>query len=266
MESNESLRKKVNTRTKNKSTKVLVSLSFFVLISILVFTIGFFAPISLFITVPFLLLPALFSLEAVNVILERPDVNDISGFFIMFKAYFSPLFRGGYKVIINFLKSLLVYLIVSSVISTVLITVVLENDPEYLAFIEQTKDIANVNEILDKLIIFQENSTKFNMIVNISGLVSYFFGFYVFFHFFHLYKRQSAVNTFNSKGYSTEKFTGEIYGDRIILRVYELVDNTYIYPVYKYLKFYGKITNDYSMEGYWTCENSSITCVTYYKY
>lgn len=70
----------------------------------------------------------------------------------------------------------------------------------------------------------------------------------------------------NSKGYSTEKFTGEIYGDRIILRVYELVDNTYFYHVYKYLKFYGKITNDYSMEGYWTTENSSITCVTYYKY
>lgn len=169
-----------------KSRFVILSLplSFYALITVGILALGFFVPLTLIFTIPFIIIPCFFSVSAINSIAPNKNTHEGIGFFIMFRAYFSQLFRGGYRVIFGLLKALLVFLASSAILSAILSATVLSKDAGYLAFMEQIKSITDTNELTNALNNFINSNKTFNIILIITNSVSFFLGSYMFLHHF----------------------------------------------------------------------------------
>lgn len=163
---------------------VSLPLSFFALLTIGVLLLGFFAPISLVLTVPFIVVPSFFSVAAINTIANNPNTHESYGFFIMFRAYFSQIFRGGYKVIIGFLKSLLVFMITAIILSLLLTNLILNKDPAYVDFINKVNMMTDANQILDEVNNFMNTNNNFKVVINVVSMSSMCTGLYMFIHHF----------------------------------------------------------------------------------
>ncbi|MBQ0008857.1 MAG: hypothetical protein KBS97_01055 [Firmicutes bacterium] len=153
------------------------------------FIIGFIAPITFIFTIPFVVIPSFFAVSAINTIAPNKNTHEGLGFFIMFRAYFTQLFRGGYKVIIGFLKSLAVFIISSAILSAILTTTILNKDPQFIDFRNQVAVMTDANQIAEALTNFMNTNVTFNKISIIINGVSSFLAFYMFAHHF-------AVNSF----------------------------------------------------------------------
>lgn len=159
-------------------------LMFFALIAIAFLMLGFFFPPTLFISIPFFIIPAFFGISAVNSIAYNINTREGLGFFIMFKAYFSQTFRGGYKVLFGFLKGLIVFVACSSILSIILTNTLLLNDPEYIQLINSMQSTDDIDALLDAFNVFTQTNTTFLKIVYIDSIVSFLFGSYAFLHHF----------------------------------------------------------------------------------
>lgn len=168
---------------------VSLPLSFFALLSIVSFILGFMAPITFLITVPFIVIPSFFSVAAINTIAPNKNTNEGLGFFIMFRAYFTQLFRGGYKVILGFLKSLGVFIVSSAILSAILTSTVLSKDPSYIEFMNQINTMTDANQIAESLTNFINTNVTFNNLMIVINGVSTLLASYMFMHHF-------AVNSF----------------------------------------------------------------------
>ena len=100
----------------------------------------------------------------------------------MFKSYFSGLFRGGYKIIIGFLKGLLVYTIIVSICSSVFSMIILANDPTYIALIESLETATNIDQIMVEFENILLTNKSFDLIIYLSSLAGFAGGFYMFMH------------------------------------------------------------------------------------
>lgn len=161
-------------------------LAFFAILTFGVLMLSFFFPILLFVGVPFIVIPSFFAVAAINTISSNENVHEGIGFFIMFRAYFSQIFRGGYKVIFGFLKALLTYVVSSSILIAIFSATILNKDPEYIAFIEQINAITDPNQISQLLLNFVDTNQTFNTILFISDTVGSFLAFYIFMHHFSI--------------------------------------------------------------------------------
>ena len=159
-------------------------LAFFAIITFGVLMLSFFFPILLFVGVPFLVIPSFFAVAAINTISSNENVHEGIGFFIMFRAYFTQIFRGGYKVIFGLLKALLVYLVSSSILIAIFSATILNKDPEYIAFIDQLSALTDPNQISELLLNFIDTNKAFNNILFISNTIGSFGAFYMFMHHF----------------------------------------------------------------------------------
>lgn len=169
---------------KNRFVIVSLPLSFFALLTILAFILGFIAPITFILTIPFIIIPSFFAVSAINTIAPNQNTHEGIGFFIMFRAYFSQLFRGGYKVIIGLLKALVVFIISSVILSAILSTTILNKDSSYIEFVNHINAMTDANEIAAELAKFLEtNKTLNNLMVIINGC-STFLALYIFMHHF----------------------------------------------------------------------------------
>lgn len=167
---------------KNRFVIVSLPLSFFAILAIAVLVLAFFAPITLFLTVPFIIIPSFFAIAAINTIAVNKNTHEGLGFFVMFRAYFSQIFRGGYKVIFGFLKSLLVYVVVSVILTAILTSTVLAKDLGYISFMNEIEAMTDANLITDALNRFMETNATFNNLIVITSLVSSFCSFLMFIH------------------------------------------------------------------------------------
>lgn len=159
-------------------------LSFFALICIVSFIGAFFAPFTLILTGPFLIIPAFFAVSAINTIAPNKETHEGLGFFVMFKAYFAQPFRGGYRVIFGLIKFLIVYLVTTIILSAIMVTTVLNKDPEYIKLLETIKPIIDEQEILNAIENYVSTSETFAFVAFISGGISFFVAFYAFAHHF----------------------------------------------------------------------------------
>ena len=179
METNKTSVKKLGFQEAIKRFKIVsLPLSFFAVITILVLVLAFYAPISLILTVPFLLIPSFFSVSAINTVAQNENTHEAVGFFIMFRTYFSQFFMGGYKVIISFLKALLVFVIISSALSAILTTTIISKDPSYIELLTIT-DTAQLVEALND---FFANNETFNNLMQITYMCASIGFFCMFIH------------------------------------------------------------------------------------
>lgn len=123
-------------RVKKTFTRKMSVISIFVCIFIATLMLGFFLPGSLFLTVPFLLIPFFFCLLAINTVFETNVKQDETGFFMLFKAYYSPQFYGCFKILKAFLLALLGSYVCLTVGEFVGINYLTSHDPEFVKTLE----------------------------------------------------------------------------------------------------------------------------------
>lgn len=167
---------------RNSFNTIMLPLSFFALICIVSIILEFIAPSSAFLTVPFLAIPALFALSAVNSISNQTNGREGIGFFVMWRTYFSGFFRGGYRVITGFFKSLLVYLVTSIVVSTILIYAIMTKDVGYTEFLNSLSTVATIDDALNSMVVFIETNQTFKLITFIADTLAFTCGAIMFVH------------------------------------------------------------------------------------
>lgn len=168
-------------RAKSSFVTISLPLSFFALLTILMLILAFVAQWTLLLTVPFIIVPAFFSVAALNTLVDRPEAPVGVGFFVMFRGYFSQPFRGGFRVIFGLLKFFFVYLIVSLLLTVILTNTVLNKDPAYLAFIESSKTMTDA-EFIDATAKFISENASFKMIMFVTTSAGLLGGTYMFLH------------------------------------------------------------------------------------
>lgn len=164
---------------KNNFLLKTTSSSFFGLALIIVLFLGYVFPLSIFLTIPFIVLPFLLSFILDNA--TQQNVKRKSGIFAFFPAYFTKEMFGGFRVIIGFLKSLLAYVIVSSVLITILYLTKGQYDASLVTILSDVKNATNNDDLLKIIGDLQENQT-FILMSNISEISAIFVASFIFLH------------------------------------------------------------------------------------
>lgn len=157
-------------------------LSLFAVIIVLCFIAAYFAPLILLLLVPFVIIPSFFALSASNSLFAEQQGAQGLSFFSMIRNYFSPFARGGYRVIIGFLFSLLMYLGCSFVMSLVLNNTLLLTDPAYIEFRNSLASIENIDTLYEVIDSFIATNKTFNDIVVMTAVGSTLAGSWYFMH------------------------------------------------------------------------------------
>ena len=142
--------KDVVTTLKEEKHGFSPQLFWFALFTILSLILAYLFPFSLILTIPFLIIPSWFAFNSVTSIKGVKNSENIN-FFMMFKGYFSPLFFGGYRLFLGFLKAFGAYVGVSSIAFTVYSEVALRSNAEYQAILEKMNSAAELEVVMNEL-------------------------------------------------------------------------------------------------------------------
>lgn len=147
-------------------------LFWFVFLTILSFCLAYVLPYSLIVTLPFVIIPSFFAFTSMNIIKGTKNSEGVK-FFNMFRAYFSQLFFGGYRVWIGVLKSFLTYFISSVVAYIAFDVAVLSKNSEYQEILNNAMNSADVASVSNQLIDFlsKPEFTKFIFLTTSISLV-----------------------------------------------------------------------------------------------
>lgn len=178
-----SIRKAATEKWLQNNGKVTISLALFCLFSILSLIIGFLEPITLILTVPFLVVPSYFSLSGTLIVTEAQKDHEEMSFFILFRNYFSSFFRGCYRIIIGALKALLAFSISLTIITIILCVCVLQKDPAFTDLLSQIPAMTD-EEYLRELVNFVTSNESIVFITRISTIGSLGIATLVFLHHF----------------------------------------------------------------------------------
>ena len=151
-EMNRPTAKEVYKETRDSKFGFSEQLFWFVFLTILSLSLAYLLPYSLICTLPLVIIPSFFAFTSVNAIKGTKNSEGVK-FFRMYRAYFSQLFFGGYRVFIGFLKGLAVYV----GISTVAMSIFLGTKPEYRELFEKALNAEDVNAVNQELMAFLTN-------------------------------------------------------------------------------------------------------------
>lgn len=141
--------KEVLAMTRKTNDGFSMELLYFSLFTIASLIIAYLLPVSLIVTVPFVIMPSYFAFTSMRSVKFKSKEMQPS-FFKLYGLYFSELFFGGYRLIVGFLKSLLVYLIVTTALFTIFEYSVFLNIPEFKTIIEKISSTTDYTAILNE--------------------------------------------------------------------------------------------------------------------
>ena len=159
----------------------LLYFSLFVILSLL---IAYVLPSSLIITVPFVIVPSYFAFSATNSIKARKSSGGV-GFFTMYKAYFTTIFFGGYRLIAGFFKALGIYLLSNFTFVTILEYTVFRKIPEYqnlVNVIQESGDVASISEAVENYSNVLSSNETLQKWIFLATVVSTLIGAITFIH------------------------------------------------------------------------------------
>lgn len=142
--------KDVITSLKEEKHGFSSQLFWFALFTIISLILAYLFPFSLILTVPFVIAPAWFAFNSVTSIKGVKNSENVN-FFVMFKAYFSPLFFGGYRQLLGFLKGLGIYVGVFSIAFAVFSNISLKDNAQYQAIMEKTNSAEELEALMNEL-------------------------------------------------------------------------------------------------------------------
>ena len=158
----------VLAETRKTSDGFSIELLYFSLFTIISLIIAYLVPFSLIVTVPFVIVPSYFAFTSMRAVkFQNKDVRP--SFFKLFSLYFSQLFFGGYRLLVGFLKSLLVYLVVTTILFTIFEYSVFLNIPEFKAIVDKiatTNDYTSVLNEFDSFLLNNETIKGYVFIIS----------------------------------------------------------------------------------------------------
>ena len=174
----QSLAKIAAERTKNTFTRKMGILAIFVMFCLASLMLALFLPETLILTVPFLIVPSVFSFMAINTIFDMPIQSDEFGFFMMFKLYYTRFFFGSFKLWKAFFKALLWALLITFITSTIFLLI----NPSILDSMSNIIETASNETMTDELLKFMESNETYNLFTTLVTVGSFGVGFLVFTH------------------------------------------------------------------------------------
>lgn len=146
-------------------------LCFFAFVTILCLCLGYVAPDTIFLSIPFLVIPAFFSFLSNNACSEFAPNRPTSSF-AMFRMYFSRLFFGVFRIITDFFKALLAFVISTTACGLVAGIFIFPANDEYVAFIEGLDPEISFSDLFTEYGKFALNNESFMRVMSIIAIVS----------------------------------------------------------------------------------------------
>lgn len=146
-----SLFKEAVLSAKARKRGLSASLCLFALFTMLSFCLAYVSVPSLIITIPLVIAPSYFAYYAAGS-MDLHGQSDALSFFILFKAYFNRLFSGSFRILIGFLKALLIFIVANSFLFLIFEVTVFNGIPEYAELVSSLNSgIETFSSILEKL-------------------------------------------------------------------------------------------------------------------
>lgn len=140
--------KTVFAETRKTNDGFSMELLYFSLFTIVSLIIAYLLPFSLIVTVPFVIIPSYFAFTSMRAVkFQNKEIKP--SYFKLFSLYFSQLFFGGYRLLVGFLKSLLVYLLVTIILFTIFEYAVFLNIPEFKAIVDKISTTTDYTSLLN---------------------------------------------------------------------------------------------------------------------
>lgn len=132
-----------------------LQLLYFLLSVIVSLILAYVFPFSLILTLPLLMIPCYFAFCGSNTLISQ-KIEEKPWFFKLFRAYFNGFFLGGYRLLIGFLKSLVVYIASNTVLLTIFEATLFTKYPEFNALLEKISSASETTSISESVNEFNE--------------------------------------------------------------------------------------------------------------
>ena len=156
-------------------------LCLFVFFTILSLGLGYLFVDSLILTVPFVIAPSFFAYFSTYTMPLEND-NEIVAFFAMFKAYFSRMISGCFRIVIGFLKALLTFAISETVLISFFEIAFFEKNAEYSSLVENLNSSSTLLDSSDTLFAFLESNPTFKGLLFLVNAISIALATLMFLH------------------------------------------------------------------------------------
>lgn len=162
--------KSITNRINEYIGQVIALVFVFILFCAIGFGLALIDPLLLYVTIPLIVLPALFSLQSglTFLIAGKGISNRITTSFYF--SYFVPPFKGCLRVVISFLKSLLVFIVASFVCGGIYYAIASATSPDFADAINKVAEYLSLQNLEPAMI-----NEAVNFIFTNSSLVSYYY-------------------------------------------------------------------------------------------
>ena len=131
------------------NAQVVALASVFILVSLVGFGIGLIDPSLLYATIPLIVIPAFFSFQtSLSVLLAGKGISNRINY-SSYMSYFIPPFKGSYRVIVSYFKSLLVFAFFSLITGSIYYGIASNASPSFVDAINKlfgtTKGIERIH-------------------------------------------------------------------------------------------------------------------------
>ncbi|MCH3909909.1 MAG: hypothetical protein LKF75_03635 [Bacilli bacterium] len=174
-------------RYKKEWKKILpTSFNFFMVMAI-VLAVGYFFPATLYITIPFVLVPFLFAYEMSSSYIKKGSPMNNQTFSRFYMSYYAPNFFGCYRIVYHFFLSLLWGLLASFIVACVYYLIAMNVSDSFVTAINYVMEQIEAGGNINNLSQYLSSNTAFLYYSNTVTAVQFGVGFYFFMHYMSYY-------------------------------------------------------------------------------
>ena len=183
-------------------------LLYFALFTILSLMLAYVLPLSLIVTIPFVIIPSYFSFSSLNSIKGKKNGQNV-GFFTMFRNYFSVFFFGGYRLLFALLKAFITYIVSNFIIILVYdLTIFTKSEEfqEFMSLVQNSTDTNALNEAYNKFTNSVMSNPEIQKWIYLSVAISLVLAAFVFIHHVLKHSLKMRRNLFSPNAIPTRQF------------------------------------------------------------
>lgn len=183
--------------------------AFYLFFLLIAFLFAFVLPVSILLTLPLIVLPFTFSyLGCISLINYNKDISILT-FFVFYKRYFSPEFRGAFRGLLGFLKMILIEVLISIVVGLLFYYLYCAKQPGFAVILQQIQN-AQTAEAMDVAMNDLINFKPFADTIIYTSEISLGIGSFVFINHMML-QSELIIHIMNSKIVPPIKFLRPVY-------------------------------------------------------